>query len=148
MGMDLGFGTHVMKGATYWNTAHIMKLMLYCVFVAAKLFNLSTPTPFLHLQNLSQALQGINFAVGGAGVTYVYGITPLDDQVDNMEALVANGVLTKSHLWNSVGVISVGVNDYDFRNSKTPFQVSQLAPALEAFSFVAFRLCQMNCNLD
>jgi len=111
-----------------------MNLMLNCVFVVAKLFKLPTPTPFLHRQNLSQALQGINFAVEGTSVTtYGFGVTTLDEQVDNMEALVANGVLTKSHLRNSVGVISVGINDYDARNSETQFQVSQLAPRLEAF---------------
>jgi len=59
-----------------------------CVFVVAKLFNLPTPMPFVHHLNLSQVLQGINFAVGGTGATYSYGITLLGEQVGNIEALL------------------------------------------------------------
>jgi len=117
----------------YWNTTHLTKLTLKCVFVVAELFKLPTPTPFLHRQNHFEALQGINFAVGGAGVTYGYGNTTLDEQVDNMETLVANENLTKRHLRNSVAVISIGLNDYDSRNLETPFRVSRLAPRFEAF---------------
>lgn len=103
------------------------------MFAAAKLFNLPTPTPFVLRQNLSQALQGINFAMGDAGATYGYGIIPLDEQVGNMEALVRDGVLTKPHLRNSVGVISVGLNDYDSRNLGTPFQESAFTKELNTF---------------
>lgn len=91
--------------------------------MAAEFFGLPTPTPYLHLKNDSLPLQGINFARGGGSVTYAFGVTVLDSQVDEMEALVHSGLLTEEHLKKSVTVMNVGVNDYDIRNYQAPFQV-------------------------
>jgi hypothetical protein len=91
--------------------------------LAAELFGLPTPTPYLQLTNDSAPLQGINFARSGGGITYAWGVPDLDSQVDEMEALVHNGVLTQDHLGQSVTVMNIGVNDYDVRNSQAPFQV-------------------------
>ncbi|KAG0583021.1 hypothetical protein KC19_3G102800 [Ceratodon purpureus] len=90
----------------------------------AELFGLPTPTPYLHLKNDSSPLQGINFARTAAGITYAFGVTELDSQVDDMEALVHNDVLTNDHLKKSVTVLNIGVNDYDVRNFQAPFQES------------------------
>ena len=77
------------------------------------------------LKDGSAPLQGINFAHSGAGVTFAFGVPDLDDQVDEMEALVKKGVLTEAHLKKSVAVMNIGVNDYDARNLQAPFQVAR-----------------------
>ncbi|CAK9221982.1 unnamed protein product [Sphagnum troendelagicum] len=59
---------------------------------------------------------GVNFGVGGAGVTYAYGHVPLDKQVDHLEGLVKGGILTKKHLNKSVALVCIGVNDYSSFN--------------------------------
>jgi len=100
----------------------------------AELFELPLPTPVLHLGNESDAVAGVNFARSGAGVTYAYGVTPLKDQVDEMQALVTKGALTQEHLRKSVTIINIGVNDYDARNLEGKFQKTELAEELTTFA--------------
>ncbi|XP_024369129.1 GDSL esterase/lipase At3g09930 isoform X1 [Physcomitrium patens] len=88
----------------------------------AELFDLPYPTPYLRLENNSEALRGVNFARSGAGVTYAYGLTALVSQVDEIEALVEKHVLTKAHLRKSVALVNIGVNDYHVRNRRGAFQ--------------------------
>ena len=81
------------------------------------------PTPFLELKNDSESLLGVNFGRGGGSITYAFGYTTLDTQVDQLETLFEKNVLTKSHLSNSVTLINTGVNDYSSRNINESFQV-------------------------
>jgi len=61
---------------------------------------------------------GVNFGVGGSGVTYAYGWKPLDQQVDSFAALVKGGSFSAAHLAQSVALISMGVNDYTYYNNQ------------------------------
>lgn len=83
-------------------------------FIAAKL-GLPSPTPWEAL-NGGKTNGGVNFGVGGAGVTYAYGWRPLDQQVDAFAALVKGGTFTAAHLAGSVALVSIGVNDYTYYN--------------------------------
>lgn len=82
-----------------------------------------SPIPSFHLKNDSQSLSGVNFAQGGAGITYAFGFTPLDTQVSDLESLVQKKALSKSHLRNSVALVSLGVNDYGAYNEYSTFKV-------------------------
>ncbi len=84
---------------------------------AAELFGLPSPNLFEHMKsNGMKSKGGVNFGVGGAGVTYAYGHVPLDKQVDHLEGLVKGGILTKKHLNKSVALVCIGVNDYSSFN--------------------------------
>jgi hypothetical protein len=79
------------------------------------LFGLPSPTPFKQMKN-NESVGGINFGRSGGGVTYAFGYTPLDTQVDEFEALVQEGVLLQKHLANSVALVCLAVNDYSAYN--------------------------------
>ncbi|KAG0624349.1 hypothetical protein M758_3G241500 [Ceratodon purpureus] len=98
----------------------------------AEVFNLPLPTPFLELKNDSESLLGVNFGRGGGSITYAFGYTTLDTQVDQLETLFEKNVLTKSHLSNSVTLINTGVNDYSSRNINESFQVSPYSDELKS----------------
>ena len=89
----------------------------------AELFGVPYPTPSFQLKNESKSLSGVNFAQGGAGVTYAFGYTPLDTQVNQLESLVQKKALSKSHLRNSVALVSLGVNDYGAYNAYDTLKV-------------------------
>lgn len=97
----------------------------------AELFGVPYPTPYSQLQNASESKAGVNFAQGGAGVTYAFGYTPLDTQVDQMEALVQSGALSKLHLRKSVSLVSLGVNDYGSHNAYGTFKESEYATEMK-----------------
>jgi len=84
---------------------------------AAGLFGVPCPIASFELKNDSESLAGVNFAQGGGGVTYAFGYTPLDTQVNQLESLVRKKVLPKSHLRRSVALVSLGVNDYGAYNA-------------------------------
>lgn len=107
----------------YRNLTPALRYFVLFVWLAAELFDLPYPTPYLRLENNSEALRGVNFARSGAGVTYAYGLTALVSQVDEIEALVEKHVLTKAHLRKSVALVNIGVNDYHVRNRRGAFQV-------------------------
>lgn len=74
-----------------------------------------SPTPWEYL-NGGETNGGVNFGVGGAGVTYAYGLRPLDQQVDALANLVKGGTFSKDHMANSVALVSIAVNDYTWYN--------------------------------
>ena len=80
--------------------------------VAAELFGVPSPTPWEHLDANNTNNGGVNFGVGGAGVTYALGYRSLDAQVDAFSELVDKGCWTKEHLRKSVALVSSGINDY------------------------------------
>ncbi|KAG0569983.1 hypothetical protein M758_6G125000 [Ceratodon purpureus] len=98
----------------------------------AELFGVPSPTASLLLKNNSESLSGVNFAKGGAGVTYAYGMTPLDRQVNELESLVEKNVLSKSHLRKSVALVSLGVNDYSAYNAYQSSKKSEYASEVES----------------
>lgn len=80
---------------------------------AATLFEVPTPTPWEHLDSNNTNNGGVNFGVGGAGVGV--GVT-LASQVDAFEILVNGSLWTEGHLNNSVALVSIGINDYNYFN--------------------------------
>ncbi|KAG0555459.1 hypothetical protein KC19_12G170600 [Ceratodon purpureus] len=80
-------------------------------YVAEK-FNLPSPIAFQQLKNTTNLTQGVNFAVGGAGVTYCWGHPTLHTQVDQFEAFIKSANISKSHLKESVAFINIGLNDH------------------------------------
>ena len=72
----------------------------------------------------------MNFGRGGGAVTYAYGHTSLDEQVDQLEDLV--GAEASDHLKHSVALVSIGVNDYGARNLDRPFKESSESLEVEA----------------
>ena len=80
--------------------------------VVAELFDVPSPTPWEHLDANNTNNGGVNFGVGGAGVTYAYGYRALDAQVDTFSDLVDGGCWTEEHLRKSVALVSIGINDY------------------------------------
>lgn len=94
--------------------------------LSAELFGVPSPTPSFQLKNDSASISGVNFAQGGAGVTYAFGYTPLDTQVNDLESLVQKKALSKSHLRSSVALVSLGVNDYSAYNAYDSFKVCHL----------------------
>lgn len=80
--------------------------------VAATLFEVPTPTPWEHLDAKNTNNGGVNFGIGGAGVTYALGFQTLAGQVDAFEKLVNGGLWTQGHLKHSVALVSIGINDY------------------------------------
>jgi hypothetical protein len=90
---------------------------------AANLFEVPTPTPWEHLDPNNTNNGGVNFGVGGAGVTYALGFRTLAVQVDAFEKLVNGGLWTEGHLKHSVALVSIGINDYTSFNLKGTAQV-------------------------
>ncbi|KAG0617476.1 hypothetical protein M758_5G191900 [Ceratodon purpureus] len=99
----------------------------------AEVFGVPSPIPYQQLKNDSQSVLGVNFGRGGGSVMYAYGHTPLALQVDQLEALLDKGVLTRDYLSNSVALVSIGVNDYGSRNLHGIFQVSAESEELKTF---------------
>lgn len=71
-----------------------------------------SPTPWEHLDVNNTNNGGLNFGVGGSGVTYALGFRTLAAQVDAFEKLVNGGLWSKKHLQHSVALVSIGINDY------------------------------------
>ncbi|KAG0608785.1 hypothetical protein M758_8G132100 [Ceratodon purpureus] len=94
----------------------------------ATLFEVPSPTPWEHLDANNTNNGGVNFGVGGAGVTYALGYRPLAVQVDVFEKLVNEGLWTKEHLKHSVALVSIGINDY------TTFNVNGTAEKVPALT--------------
>jgi len=83
---------------------------------AAELFRVPYPIASFELKNDSESVAGVNFAQAGAAVTYAFGYTPLDKQVNHLDSLVQKKALSKSHLQHSVALVSLGINDYGAYN--------------------------------
>ena len=115
-----------------------------CFYVrpAATLFEVPSPTPWEHLDANNTNNGGVNFGVGGAGVTYALGYRPLAVQVDVFEKLVNEGLWTKEHLKHSVALVSIGINDYTTFNvngtAEVRFQLLSPHTHFHALLFMKF----------
>lgn len=69
------------------------------------------PPPYLYTSGADTS-SGINFAVGGAGVSLANSPISLGAQVDNFELLLRTDPYSKAALANSLTLVSVMVNDY------------------------------------
>jgi len=87
------------------------------------LFEVPSPTPWEHLDVNNKNNGGVNFGVGGAGVTYAVGFRTLAAQVDAFEKLVNGGLWSKGHLKHSVALVSIGINDYNSFNINVTAEV-------------------------
>lgn len=83
---------------------------LYCD--AADKVGLPSPTPYVDMDDNSIAT-GVNFALGGSGVTYALGVLPLGTQLDNFEVLLRKGIYSDSFLADSITLVSNSGNDYN-----------------------------------
>lgn len=82
---------------------------------AADLIGLPLPPLYSEFQpddSVVQSEHGINFAVGGSGVTYAWGFIPLGTQVDSFEILANMGIYSPEILASSVALVSEVGNDY------------------------------------
>ena len=50
------------------------------------------------MNSTSDITKGVNFAVGGAGVTYAYGHATIHNQVGEFEAFINSTNIPKDHL--------------------------------------------------
>jgi phospholipase/lecithinase/hemolysin/uncharacterized surface protein with fasciclin (FAS1) repeats len=69
------------------------------------------PPPYLYSAGADTS-SGVNFAVGGSGVTYGNGDVTLGTQVDNFELFLRTDPYSKDALANSLTFVSVVGNDY------------------------------------
>jgi len=76
------------------------------------------PPPYLYSANQDTS-SGVNFAVGGSGVTYDNGEVNLGAQVDNFELFLRTDPYSKVALANSLTLVSVIGNDYLHFTGKT-----------------------------
>lgn len=98
--------------------------------LSATLFEVPSPTPWEHLNVNNTNNGGVNFGVGGAGVTFALGFRTLAEQVDAFEKLVNASLWTKDHLQHSVALVSIGINDYTSFNINGTIEVNDLLSML------------------
>ncbi|CAM6106016.1 unnamed protein product [Calypogeia fissa] len=82
-------------------------------FLADKL-GLPSPPPYVDILNQSIAT-GVNFAIGGSGVTYALGVLPLNTQVDLFDLVLRTGAYSPSFLADSLTLVSNEGNDYSVK---------------------------------
>lgn len=83
---------------------------------AGQYVKVKSPVPYALMKEMPHHVKyGINFAFGGTGVfdTSVEGPN-MTTQIDTLEGLLNDKVYTKSELANSVALVSVAGNDYDY----------------------------------
>jgi phospholipase/lecithinase/hemolysin/uncharacterized surface protein with fasciclin (FAS1) repeats len=78
----------------------------------AELLGLPNYPPAYFLSSGQDTSSGINFAVGGAGVTLALNPIPLGSQVDNFELFLRTDPYSKIALANSLTLVSIVGNDY------------------------------------
>lgn len=117
----------------------------------AELLGVPSPIASMQLKNDSESLLGVNFAYAGAGITYAFGYTSLDTQMNDLESFVNKKVLTKHHLRKSVAFISLGVNDYSAYNTENNFVFKETATsnqtktmAISIVDGIAFSLVRLH----
>ena len=91
---------------------------------AADILGITYPPPYLYSAGQDTS-SGVNFAVGGSGVTYDQGQVNLGAQVDNFELFLRTDPYSKNALANSVTLVSVVGNDYlDFTGKTSAVSVA------------------------
>ncbi|KAL3681283.1 hypothetical protein R1sor_024239 [Riccia sorocarpa] len=86
--------------------------------ILAAALGMPSPTPYRLAQNVSIS-GGVNFAVGGSGVTYAYGTPPFQTQVGWFGSMVEAGVFTPEDLNRALIFVSVVGNDYATYNGSS-----------------------------
>lgn len=84
------------------------------MFGAADILGLPSPTPYVNIENESIAT-GVNFAIGGSGVTFALGVLPLGAQINQFELVLRTGAYSPSFLAESVALVSNVGNDYNVK---------------------------------
>jgi hypothetical protein len=98
-----------------------MRFVVSNFFVcSADTLGLPYPPPYLYSSGQDTS-SGVNFAVGGSGVTYTSGVayTPLGAQVDNFELFLRTDPYSKTAIANSLTLVSVTGDDYLSFTQKT-----------------------------
>ena len=85
---------------------------------SADTLGLPYPPPYLYSSGQDTS-SGVNFAVGGSGVTYTSGATPLGTQVDNFELFRRTDPYSKTAIANSLTLVSVSGGDYLYFTQNT-----------------------------
>ncbi|KAH9317111.1 hypothetical protein KI387_018880, partial [Taxus chinensis] len=82
----------------------------------ASFFNMTTPVPYNQKESFPNLVPfGMNFASGGTGIfDTVSGLPNATAQIDQLQAMVRNGVYSRSSLASSLVLVSVSGNDYGF----------------------------------
>lgn len=80
-------------------------------YLATQVLGIKSPPAFAE-SNIKTLSQGVNFAVGGAAVTYAYGAPTISTQVSWFESIVKSRIYTKDSLASSVTLLCVAGNDY------------------------------------
>jgi phospholipase/lecithinase/hemolysin/uncharacterized surface protein with fasciclin (FAS1) repeats len=96
------------------------------------------PPPYLYSANHDTS-SGVNFAVGGSGVTYDNGAVSLGSQVDNFQLFLRTDPYSKTELANSLTLVSVVGNDYLFFKGTT---------SAELFVFIERVVTGIQANLQ
>ncbi|KAL3681285.1 hypothetical protein R1sor_024241 [Riccia sorocarpa] len=87
--------------------------------ILAEALQMPSPTPFrVVLQNASIS-GGVNFAVGGSGVTHAFGAPPFQIQVVWFASMVLAGLFTPEDLNRALVFVSVVGNDYAAYNGSS-----------------------------
>ncbi|OIW12167.1 hypothetical protein TanjilG_28575 [Lupinus angustifolius] len=87
----------------------------------AKYLRLKSPVPYRLRNVMTQYLKyGINFAFGGTGVFNTSSLNPnMTTQIDFLDQLIKDKVYTSSDLSNSVTLVVISGNDYNFYLAKS-----------------------------
>ncbi|KAL3698333.1 hypothetical protein R1sor_012409 [Riccia sorocarpa] len=86
--------------------------------ILAAALGMPSPTPYRLAQNVSIS-GGVNFAVGGSGVTYALGTPPFQTQVGWFASMVQAGVFTPEDINRALIFVSVVGNDYAAYNGSS-----------------------------
>ncbi|OAE23857.1 hypothetical protein AXG93_369s1510 [Marchantia polymorpha subsp. ruderalis] len=86
--------------------------------IASRVLHVASPPAYATLlANTSTSISsGMNYAVGGSGVTYAFGLPTLQTQVQWFSQMVKAGAFTPADLKKAVFLVSVNGNDYGAYN--------------------------------
>ncbi|CAM6106017.1 unnamed protein product [Calypogeia fissa] len=88
----------------------------------AEVIGLPEPTPYADISNGTKITEtGVNFALGGSGVTFALGVLPLHTQIDNFELVLRTGAFSPQFLAESVTLVSNVGNDYSVNYTAQEF---------------------------
>jgi hypothetical protein len=102
-----------------------LNITLFFYGCAADLLGLPVYPPPYFLSSGQDTSYGVNFAVGGSGVTPASNPITLGSQVDNFELFLRTDPYSKAALANSLTLVSVVGNDYlDFKGNTSSVSLS------------------------
>ncbi|KAL2620683.1 hypothetical protein R1flu_000888 [Riccia fluitans] len=126
--------------------------------ILASTLGIPSPTQYARLALNVTISGGVNFAVGGSGVTYAFGTPPFQTQAGWFANLVAAGLFTQEDLSRALFYVSVVGNDYSAYNGsldgyfplshKVPLLIDQTLRtlySLGARNFIVSSLTPLDC---